>query len=96
MASDGKGGSVTGTLYLTVAKPNEAPRAVQIVPPILTDEGADISLDVSINFADPEMDQLSYSIDGLPRESGMSFSPRGLPNVRMPVVCCLMFFFQGF
>jgi len=77
VANDGKGGSVTGSLYLTVSKPNEAPVAVKVVPPILTDEGEDISLDVSINFADPEMDQLSFSIDGLPRESGMTFSQRG-------------------
>ncbi len=62
-ADDGQGGTITTTF--TITSGNQAPVAAQL-PNIVSSDGANVVLDVSNAFTDPNMDTLTYSASGLP------------------------------
>jgi large repetitive protein len=66
-ASDGNGGTVSNSFVLTVANTNDAPVVVLPIGDRSAQEDSPFTLDVSSNFADPDIgNTLTYTATGLP------------------------------
>jgi VCBS repeat-containing protein len=64
--SDGRAGTSTTTLTITIDGVNDAPKASQIPDQADLDAKTGIALDISHTFTDPEGDALTYQATGLP------------------------------
>lgn len=72
-----QGGKAQGTFQLRV-KPISRPPIALPIPNLQGTVGQTISYDMTKFFQDPDFEPLTYSISGLPRNSGLSLSPTGL------------------
>lgn len=78
-ASDTSMASASGTFTMTVSDTNAPPVLVTPIGPQTATEGTGFGpLDVSTGFTDPDGDQLTFTISGLPNDTGLVMSSSGL------------------
>jgi len=82
VASDGHGGQASLPVHLSVfpasqKKSNSAPVSAA-VPPVYTQQGKAVLVNLRSFFADPDKDELVFGCSGLPAGTGLSLTQAGL------------------